>query len=151
MSSRFIFCSLALVIICSYSLISHLPLLLILLYQQLHAEEYIQIPEEVEIQEVPHVEAKFDSEILNEVKAENFEEIQNENYNEVENIIDNPAKFTEKNDPMGLFSAVSGFGWENYFEPRLDSELVRAASSEQDVSLFMIKYAYGRFKIICSL
>ena len=40
---------------------------------------------------------------------------------------------------MGLFSAVSGFGWENYFEPRLDSELVRAASSEQDVSLFMIK------------
>ena len=102
-------------------------------------EEYIQIPEEVEIQEVPHVEASFDSEILNEVKAENFEEIQNENYNEVENIIDNPAKFTEKNDPMGLFSAVSGFGWENYFEPRLDSELVRAASSEQDVSLFMIK------------
>ena len=101
-------------------------------------EEYIQIPEEVEIKEVTPVEATFDSEILNQVKAENFEEIQNEEYYEENENLDNPAKFTEKNDPMGLFSAVSGFGWENYFEPRLDSELVRAASSEQDVSLFMI-------------
>ena len=40
---------------------------------------------------------------------------------------------------MGLFSSITGFGWENYFEPRLDAELVRAASSEQDVSLFIIK------------
>ena len=49
-----------------------------------------------------------------------------------------PLKFTTKNDPMGLFSGISGFGWESYFEPRLDSELVRATSSEQDVSLFII-------------
>ncbi len=41
-------------------------------------------------------------------------------------------------DPQGLFSEFTGFGWESYLETRLDSELARAASSEQDLSLFLI-------------
>ena len=44
----------------------------------------------------------------------------------------------KKTDPLGLFSNITGFGWENYLEERLDAELIRASSSEQDVSLFMI-------------
>ncbi|HAH63697.1 MAG TPA: hypothetical protein DCL73_16550 [Treponema sp.] len=42
-------------------------------------------------------------------------------------------------NPEGLFSPVTGFGWGQYLETRLDSELVRAASSEQDLSLFIIR------------
>ena len=40
--------------------------------------------------------------------------------------------------PTGLFSDKTGFGWESYLEPRLDAELVRAASSELDAALFVI-------------
>lgn len=40
---------------------------------------------------------------------------------------------------QGLFSPTSGFGWESYLNTRLESELVRAASSEQDLSLAIIK------------
>ncbi|MBO4546124.1 MAG: hypothetical protein J5700_00970 [Treponema sp.] len=40
---------------------------------------------------------------------------------------------------QGLFSPASGFGWESYLNTRLESELVRAASSEQDLALALIK------------
>lgn len=42
-------------------------------------------------------------------------------------------------DPMGLFSDVTGLGWASYLEPRLDSELIRATSSEQDLSLVFLQ------------
>ena len=42
-------------------------------------------------------------------------------------------------DPQGLFSEQTGFGWESYFETRLDSEIARSASSEQDLALFLMK------------
>lgn len=42
-------------------------------------------------------------------------------------------------DPLGLFSPTTGLSWESYLETRLDSELVRAASAEQDISLVYIK------------
>lgn len=40
--------------------------------------------------------------------------------------------------PEGLFSPVTGFGWEEYLLPRLDSELMRCASSDQDLALISI-------------
>lgn len=43
--------------------------------------------------------------------------------------------------PEGLFSPVTGTGWEQYLLDRLDAELVRAASSEQDLSLIIIRIA----------
>lgn len=42
-------------------------------------------------------------------------------------------------EPVGLFSPVTGFGWESYLEDRLDSELVRSASIEEDIVLIIIK------------
>lgn len=41
--------------------------------------------------------------------------------------------------PEGLFSPVTGIGWEPYLEERLDAELVRAASSEQDLALLIVR------------
>ena len=41
--------------------------------------------------------------------------------------------------PEGLFSPITGTGWEQYLVDRLDAELVRAASSEQDLSLVIIR------------
>lgn len=42
-------------------------------------------------------------------------------------------------EPSGLFCPSTGFGWEQYMLTRLDSELIRSASSDQDLSLFTIK------------
>ena len=42
-------------------------------------------------------------------------------------------------DPMGLFSPSTGISWESYLETRLDAELVRAASSEQEFSIINIR------------
>ena len=49
-------------------------------------------------------------------------------------------------DPQGLFSEFTGLGWESYFETRLDSELARTASAEQDLSLFLIRIEDITFK-----
>ena len=42
-------------------------------------------------------------------------------------------------EPAGLFSPVTGFGWEAYLEERLDSELIRSASSEEDIGLMIVR------------
>lgn len=42
-------------------------------------------------------------------------------------------------EPLGLFSPLTGFGWEQYLETRLDSELIRATASEYDLALFIIR------------
>lgn len=42
-------------------------------------------------------------------------------------------------DPSGLFSPATGVGWEQYLETRLDSELMRSASSEQDLALVLLR------------
>jgi len=49
-----------------------------------------------------------------------------------------PAENNQHN-PEGLFSPITGTGWEQYLVDRLDAELVRAASSEQDLSLVIIR------------
>lgn len=41
--------------------------------------------------------------------------------------------------PEGLFSPSTGVGWEQYLPDRLEAELARAASSEQDLSLLIIR------------
>lgn len=85
----------------------------------------------------------------------NNEQIINETNNSLETQNDNPQideEIKEQvvspdykplasniSDPQGLFSEYTGFGWESYFETRLDSEIARSASSEQDLALFLIK------------
>jgi GGDEF domain-containing protein len=43
-------------------------------------------------------------------------------------------------DPRGLFSPLSGLGWESYLEDRLEAELSRSASFEQDLSLLLVAF-----------
>jgi GGDEF domain-containing protein len=52
-----------------------------------------------------------------------------------------PGNIREDNKPEGLFSPLTGIGWEQYLSDRLEAELVRAASSEQDLSLIVIRVA----------
>src|SRR5208283_4102301 len=43
-------------------------------------------------------------------------------------------------EPAGLYSPSSGLGWESYMKDRLDAEISRSASFEQDLSLLVICY-----------
>ena len=62
-----------------------------------------------------------------------YQKAQNEQNSNSQEKGSNPS-----DDPAGLFSDKTGFGWESYLEPRLDAELIRAASNEMDLSLFVI-------------
>ena len=42
--------------------------------------------------------------------------------------------------PKGLYSPRSGLGWEEYIKDRLDSELHRCSSTEQDLTLVFIEF-----------
>lgn len=66
----------------------------------------------------------------------------NENYDplEPENEISSEENTQHTNQvPEGLFSPLTGLGWEQYLPERLDAELARAASSEQDLTLMILK------------
>ncbi|MDR0731041.1 MAG: hypothetical protein LBF63_05175 [Treponema sp.] len=58
--------------------------------------------------------------------------------------------------PKGLFSPRSGVGWEAYTNDRLDSELRRCASAEQDLALIIVavkepvKPGAEQFQLFCS-
>jgi len=46
---------------------------------------------------------------------------------------------TSASAPQGLYSPRSGLGWDSYLRERLDSELSRSASFEQDLSFLIIE------------
>ncbi|MGP1459456.1 MAG: GGDEF domain-containing protein [Treponema sp.] len=50
-----------------------------------------------------------------------------------------PSTDARDENKKDFFSPITGFGWEDNFQFRLENELVRAASSEADLSLFIIK------------
>lgn len=56
-----------------------------------------------------------------------------------EEIHEEPSLSENNEAPVGLFDEKTGFGWEQYMPTRLDSELIRAASSEQDLALFTVR------------
>jgi hypothetical protein len=63
-----------------------------------------------------------------------------------ESLISEAAPRIEETDeaaqdkPEGLYSPASGLGWESYMRDRLDAELSRSASFEQDLSLLVFTY-----------
>lgn len=56
-----------------------------------------------------------------------------------EEIHEEPSLAENNAAPVGLFDEKTSFGWEQYMPTRLDSELIRAASSEQDLALFTVR------------
>jgi GGDEF domain-containing protein len=71
---------------------------------------------------------------------ENDSSISNEQTSSVDNCTNQASiEPVKPADPMGLFSSTTGFGWQSYLEPRLDAELIRSASIEQDLALVIIR------------
>jgi hypothetical protein len=51
-----------------------------------------------------------------------------------------PVEESTAGDPQGLFSPRGNVGWESYTEDRLESELHRSASTEQDLTLIAMAF-----------
>lgn len=103
---------------------------------------------------------KTDTETLHE---ENFgdAETEYEKTSAEEKIDNNEVSTLHENNtandaaPQGLFSPITGFGWEEYLEPRLNTELIRATASESDLSLLLVRVPGLYFeeplaKLICT-
>jgi len=58
------------------------------------------------------------------------------------NRFDDDSGLDSENDkPTGLYSPRSNIGWEEYIQDRLDSELHRCSSTENDLSLIIMEFA----------
>ncbi len=102
---------------------------------QISPAEYSALQEAID-----KTQAEFAAEAEDADEDDIFKAFEDENIEEV------PVSETKEDathlstmHPKGLFSEKTGFGWEEYMVTRLDSELQRAASSEQDLSLFTIR------------
>lgn len=108
----------------------------------LNENDMEDIEEEIEnnisentLSEKIEIEEEDDEDVLaflDEEKKETTEDLSSE----IESYTDNETK---TNSPKGLFCPDTGFGWEEYMLTRLDSELLRSAQSDQDLSLFSIR------------
>ena len=80
---------------------------------------------------------------LNEEKVPEENDSKTETLNAADEAVEkndgNESENSDSSQPKGLFCPDTGFGWEEYMITRLDSELLRSASSDQDISLFTIK------------
>ena len=90
-----------------------------------------EIEEENKVAESASIRTKLDSPLQNTPEDDEKE------LPAIEEKEENPD--VVKKHPAGLFSPVTGFGWEEYMIPRLDSELIRAASGDQDLTLMTIE------------
>lgn len=80
-------------------------------------------------------------------QGEEHPESTEESIGNTEEVPETSGSSSEENDvpqdtgaaPQGLYSPLTGFGWESYMIPRLDKELIRAAGSEQDLALLTLR------------
>ena len=118
---------------------------------QISPAEYSALQEAID-----KTQAEFEAESIEDETEDIFKAFEEENEVESneEQPLEEPKEEVQKSEennaedeevsltsmhPKGLFSEKTGFGWEAYMITRLDSELLRAASSEQDLSLFTIR------------
>lgn len=131
-------------------LVTTLGIFLVIIFQYI-ASKNMQIEQKTEDLLQHNYEIPLDTSIIDSIPEPVFEtehidtssEIINESFTKNEHI-ENPETPDSPlgqrvSDPLGLFSKDTGFGWESYLETRLDSELARAASSEQDLVLLILR------------
>ncbi len=100
-------------------------------------ENEIEYPAIEDYEEFPRQEDTSEAKVSLTLKKEKEDEKEEEDVLAFLNTDKNEKEEDEK--PSGLFCPETGFGWEEYMMTRLDSELVRSASSDQDLALLLVK------------
>lgn len=106
---------------------------------EIDSDKTLDFEDQTDIEEtIPSVQEK--EPVLENVQNAGEEEgAATEDASFAEEIHEEPSLAENNAAPVGLFDEKTGFGWEQYMPTRLDSELIRAASSEQDLALFTVR------------
>ncbi|WP_443739621.1 hypothetical protein [Treponema sp.] len=106
---------------------------------EIDSDKTLDFEDQTEFEEtIPSVQEK--EPVLENVQNASEEEgAATEDASFAEEIHEEPSLAENNVAPVGLFDEKTGFGWEQYMPTRLDSELIRAASSEQDLALFTVR------------
>lgn len=106
---------------------------------EIDSDKTLDFEDQIDIEEtIPSVQEK--EPVLENVQNAGEEEgAATEDASFAEEIHEEPSLAENNVAPVGLFDEKTGFGWEQYMPTRLDSELIRAASSEQDLALFTVR------------
>lgn len=106
---------------------------------EIDSDKTLDFEDQTDIEEtIPSVQEK--EPVLENVQNASEEEgAATEDASFAEEIHEEPSLAENNVAPVGLFDEKTGFGWEQYMPTRLDSELIRAASSEQDLALFTVR------------
>lgn len=106
---------------------------------EIDSDKTLDFEDQTEFEEtIPSVQEK-EPVLENGQNAGEKEDAATENESAAEEIHEEPSLAENNAAPVGLFDEKTGFGWEQYMPTRLDSELIRAASSEQDLALFTVR------------
>lgn len=106
---------------------------------EIDSDKTLDFEDQTDIEEtIPSVQEK--EPVLENVQNAGEEEgAATEDASFAEEIHEEPSLAENNVAPVGLFDEKTGFGWEQYMPTRLDSELIRAASSEKDLALFTVR------------
>lgn len=106
---------------------------------EIDSDKTLDFEDQTDIEEaIPSVQEK--EPVLENVQNASEEEgAATEDASFAEEIHEEPSLAENNAAPVGLFDEKTGFGWEQYMPTRLDSELIRAASSKQDLALFTVR------------
>lgn len=109
--------------------------------QEMSANEQDDIPQEEDTAEEPLIQTEPEQNVEEQPESNEIEAVQEEDSNTVEedSLKEEEAEPESVQETGSLFSSETGLCKESYLLTRLESELVRAASAEQDLSLFVIK------------
>jgi GGDEF domain-containing protein len=89
----------------------------------------------------PHADEEFDIPVMDEGSSAVEEVAEAEETDTETGSSDASTDFEDGPvEPPGLYSPASGLGWESYIKERLDAELSRSASFEQDLSILVFCY-----------
>lgn len=106
---------------------------------EIDSDKTLDFEDQTDIEEtIPSVQEK-EPVLENGQNASEEEGAATEDASFAEEIHEEPSLAENNVAPVGLFDEKTGFGWEQYMPTRLDSELIRAASSEQDLALFTVR------------
>ncbi len=130
-------CSRTFIIILAGTVFDFLLLIYLALFTQSSSKEMNKTLEDIE-EEINTIAGKNEPKETVQPKAAETKQAETKPVEEKKIVEKEEAEQADSSDPAGLFSEKSGFGWESYLKPRLDAELIRAASNEMDLSLFII-------------
>jgi hypothetical protein len=113
-------------------------------YENKNLDELSEAIANTQINDIDIDDAKTDDIEANSIEIDDFSNIDEINTDELKtDDIELKLNDNEITVPKGLYSQRSNIGWEEHTMDRLDSELHRCASTEEDLVIIVLEFTHG--------